>query len=91
MSLACGEMVEDLDRAACAVFRRGKRCNSFGLNRFDQETQQRQANDMKSQENKQSQGHNEKSKPPTRIFIKNNRCYIQVRNNRKDQGNHIPA
>ncbi|KZV13995.1 hypothetical protein F511_44650 [Dorcoceras hygrometricum] len=35
MSLACGEMVEDLDRAASAVSRLGKRCNSFGLNRFD--------------------------------------------------------
>lgn len=35
MSLACAEMVEDLDRAASAVSRLGKRCNNFGLNRFD--------------------------------------------------------
>ncbi|KAI3474119.1 hypothetical protein Pfo_028907 [Paulownia fortunei] len=35
LSLACAERLEDLDRAATAVSRLGKKCNDFGLNRFD--------------------------------------------------------
>ncbi|XP_075489693.1 protein PSK SIMULATOR 2-like [Primulina tabacum] len=35
LSLACKEMLEDLDRAAASVSRLGKKCNDFGLNRFD--------------------------------------------------------
>ncbi|XP_073152009.1 protein PSK SIMULATOR 3-like [Henckelia pumila] len=35
LSLACKEMLEDLDRAAATVSRLGKKCSDFGLNRFD--------------------------------------------------------
>ncbi|KAL3622853.1 hypothetical protein CASFOL_031912 [Castilleja foliolosa] len=35
LSLACGEKLEDLDRVASAVSCLGKKCNDFGLNRFD--------------------------------------------------------
>ncbi|GFQ04803.1 hypothetical protein PHJA_002624300 [Phtheirospermum japonicum] len=35
LSLACAEKLEDLDRAASAVSCLGKKCNDFGLNRFD--------------------------------------------------------
>lgn len=35
LSLACAERLEDLDRAAAAVSRLGKKCSDFGLERFD--------------------------------------------------------
>ncbi|KAK3037422.1 hypothetical protein RJ639_031916 [Escallonia herrerae] len=35
LSLACAERLEDLDRAATAVTRLGRKCSDFGLNRFD--------------------------------------------------------
>ncbi|XP_057803475.1 protein PSK SIMULATOR 1-like [Salvia miltiorrhiza] len=35
LGLACAERLEDLDRAAAAVARLGKKCSDFGLERFD--------------------------------------------------------